>query len=236
MNIDNNEKNENIQLLIDTSISYLKEIFSIFENKIETIHDISKSIIFSFYNKITDILILIIILEKKNNEKLNIFLNEILIDLIQLIIDFPNYSLIHNKTLKIFQYIFEYNFSIKKDNIIKYLKSYFNEKKINELITDEGTILNDKKESNNNIYLINILNLLEKQDNKKISDYLGKSAEGLLESEKMEPGDYVPKPDEDDIIMQKKEDIHDSEAFIFTPKKVIEDSKKIMKNLKQLDV
>ena len=233
---ENNEKNENIQLLIDTSIFYLKEIFSLFENKIETIHDIRKSIIFSFYNKITDILILIIIIEKKDNEKLNIFLNEILIDLIQLIIDFPYFSLIHNKTLKIFQYIFEYNFPIKKDNIITHLKNYFNDKKINELITDEGIILNNKKESNNNIYLINILNLLEKQENKKIIEYLGKNSEGLLESEKMEPGDYVPKPDEDEIIMQKKEDIHDSEAFIFTPKKVIEDSKKIMKNLKELDV
>ena len=52
----------------------------------------------------------------------------------------------------------------------------------------------------------------------------------------MQPGDYVPKPDEDEIILQKKEDIRDSEAFIFTPKKIIEDSKKIMKNLKQLDV
>ena len=51
----------------------------------------------------------------------------------------------------------------------------------------------------------------------------------------MEPGEYVPKPDEDEIIFKKKEDYHDSEAFIFTPKKVIEDSKKIMKNLKQLD-
>ena len=53
-----------------------------------------------------------------------------------------------------------------------------------------------------------------------------------MESEKMEPGDYVPKPDEDEIILQKKEDIHDSEAFIFTPKKIIEDSfdKNLRKN------
>ena len=46
----------------------------------------------------------------------------------------------------------------------------------------------------------------------------------------------TPKPDEDEIIFKKKEDIHDSEGFIFTPKKVIEDSKKIMKNLKNLDI
>ena len=230
------EINENTKLLIETSITYLKEIYSLFENKIETIDDISKYIISSFYNKITDILILITIIEKKDNENVVNFCNEILIDLIQLIIDYPCYSLVHNKTLKIFQYIIEYNLSIKKDKIIIYLKNYFNDKKINELINDEGVILNDKKESDSNIYLINILNLLEKQDNKKIVDYLAKTSEGLLETEKMEPGEYVPKPDEDAIIMQKKEDIHDSEAFIFTPKKVIEDSKKIMKNLKELDV
>ena len=230
------EISDNAKLLIETSITYLKEIYSIFENQIEIIDDISKYSISSFYNKITDILILIAIIEKKDNEKIVNFYNEILIDLIQLIIDYPFYSLVHNKTLKIFQYIIEYNLSIKKDKIIIYLKNYFNDKKINELINDEGIILNDKKESNSNIYLINILNLLEKQDNKKIMDYLAQTTGGLLEHEKMEPGEYVPKPDEDAIIMQKKEDIHDSEAFIFTPKKVIEDSKKIMKNLKELDV
>ena len=223
-------------LLNDTSISYLKEIYSIFENKIEIIPDLSQSRIFSFYNKITDIIILIEIIVKKDNEKMDNFLNEILIDLIQLIIDYPMCSIIHNKTLKIFEYIIEYNLCIKKDNIVKYLQNYYNEKKINELITDDGIILNNKKESNNNIYLINILNILEKQENKKIVDYLEKNNEKLLENEKMEPGEYVPKPDEEEIINKKKEDIHDSEAFIFTPKKVIEDSKKIMKNLKQLDI
>ena len=76
---------------------------------------------------------------------------------------------------------------------------------------------------------------MEKQENKKIVDFLEKNNEKLLENEKMEPGEYVPKPDEEEIISKKKVDIHDSEAFIFTPKKVIEDSKKILKNLKQLD-
>lgn len=237
--INNNEKivNEEItKLLIDLSIIYLQEIFSIFENKIETINDISKSIIFSFYNEITDILILITVTEKKDNDKLNNFLNEILIDLVQLIIDYPFSTIIHNKTLQLFKYIAQFNFNIKKDKIINILKNYFNEKKINELISDECVIFNNRKESDNNVYLINILNLLEKQDNEKIIKYLEETNKGLCEDQKMEPGEYVPKPDEDEIVFKKKEDIHDSEAFIFTPKKVIEDSKKIMKNLKQLDV
>ena len=230
-----NELDEIYKLLIDTNITHLQEIFSIFKNKIEIINDLNKSRIFCFYNKLTDILILIIITEKKDNEKTNKFLNEIIIDLIKLIIDFPFCSIIHNKILKIFQYINEYNINIKKDKAIKYLQDYFNEKIINELISDEGVILNNKKESNTNIYLVNILNLLEKQENKKMIEYIGKNSEGLLENEKMDPREYVPKPDEDEIITKKKEDIHDSEAFIFTPKKIIEDSKKILKNLKQLD-
>ena len=229
------EFEDNIKLLTDASINFLKDIYSIFENKIEIINDLNKSNIFSFYNKITDILILITVTSKKDEEKMNNFLNDILIDLIQLVIDYPLFSIIHNKTLQIFQYIIEYNLSIKKEKIINYLKNYFTEKKINELIIDEGIILNNKKESENNIYLVNILNLLEKQENKKIVEYLEKTSKGLCEEEKMEPGEYVPKPDEDEIIFKKKEDYHDSEAFIFTPKKVIEDSKKIMKNLKQLD-
>ena len=230
-----NENEESIKLLIDISINYLKDIYSIFENKIEIINELNKSIIFSFYNKITDILLLITVTEKKDDEKMNNFLNDILIDLIQLIIDYPFWAIIHNKTLKLFQFIIEFNFSIKKEKIINYLKNYFTDKKINELILDEGIILNNKKESDNNVYLINILNLLEKQDNQKIIEFLEKISKGLCEEEKMEPGEYVPKPDEDEIIFKKKEDYHDSEAFIFTPKKVIEDSKKIMKNLKQLD-
>ena len=149
---------------------------------------------------------------------------------------YSTYNILHNKTLEIIKLILEYNLSIKKDKIIRYLKNYLNEKKINELITDDGVIYNDKKESNNNIYLVNILNLLEKQDNIKIVEYLEKNSQGLYENEKLSPEQYVPSPDEEEMILKKKEDIHDSEAFIFTPKKIIEDSKKIMKNLKELDV
>ena len=76
---------------------------------------------------------------------------------------------------------------------------------------------------------------MEKQENKKNVEFLEKNNEKLKKKKKMEPGEYVHKPDEEEIISKKKEDIHDSEAFIFTPKKVIEDSKKILKNLKQLD-
>ena len=78
--------------------------------------------------------------------------------------------------------------------------------------------------------------LLEEQGNEKIREYLEITSKGLCEDEKMEPGEYVPKPDEEEIIFKKKEDYHDSEGFNFTPKKIIEDSKKIMKNLKKLDV
>ena len=126
-----NKFEESFNLLIDISISFLKDIFSIYENKIEIINDLSKSIIFSFYNKITDIILLITVIEKKDNEKMNNFLNDILIDLIQLIIDYPFSAIIHTKTLKIFQFIDELNLSIKKENIINYLKNYFTDKKIN---------------------------------------------------------------------------------------------------------
>ena len=119
--------------------------------------------------------------------------------------------------------------------MISSLKEILTEKKINDLITDEGIISNIDNGNCNNIYLVNILNLLEKQENEKISKYIQRTNEGLLENEKMDIGDYVPKMEED-IIFEKKEDIHDSEGFIFTPKKVIEDSKKIMKNLKEFDV
>ena len=228
---------ETYKILFNLCITNTKELYTSFRNQIKNIPNISKSTILSINNSISDLLILLIVIEKKDKEKMNELLNEILLDLVILIVDFPSCSLIHNKTLKIFKLINEYNISIKKDEIVSYLKKYFNDKQIlNELITDEKIILNNKKESINNVYLINILNLLEKQEEKNIVDYLAKINEGLFENDKLKPGEYTPKPDEEEIIFQKKQDIHDSEGFIFTPKKVIEDSKKIMKNLKDFDV
>ena len=228
---------ETYKILFNLCITNAKELYTSFRNQIKNIPNISKSTILSINNSISDLLILLIVIEKKDKEKMNELLNEILLDLVILIVDFPSCSLIHNKTLKIFKLISEYNISIKKDEIVSYLKKYFNDKQIlNELITDEKIILNNKKESINNVYLINILNLLEKQEEKNIVDYLAKINEGLFENDKLKPGEYTPKPDEEEIIFQKKQDIHDSEGFIFTPKKVIEDSKKIMKNLKDFDV
>ena len=228
---------ETYKILFNLCITNTKELYTSFRNQIKNIPNISKSTILSINNSISDLLILLIVIEKKDEEKMNELLNEILLDLVILIVDFPSCSLIHNKTLKIFKLINEYNISIKKDEIVSYLKKYFNDKQIlNELITDEKIILNNKKESINNVYLINILNLLEKQEEKNIVDYLAKINEGLFENDKLKPGEYTPKPDEEEIIFQKKQDIHDSEGFIFTPKKVIEDSKKIMKNLKDFDV
>ena len=228
---------ETYKILFNLCITNAKELYTSFRNQIKNIPNISKTTILSINNSISDLLILLIVIEKKDEEKMNELLNEILLDLVILIVDFPSCSLIHNKTLKIFKLISEYNISIKKDEIVSYLKKYFNDKQIlNELITDEKIILNNKKESINNVYLINILNLLEKQEEKNIVDYLAKINEGLFENDKLKPGEYTPKPDEEEIIFQKKQDIHDSEGFIFTPKKVIEDSKKIMKNLKDFDV
>ena len=228
---------ETYTILFNLCITNAKELYTSFRNQIKNIPNISKSTILSINNSISDLLILLIVIEKKDKEKMNELLNEILLDLVILIADFPSCSLIHNKTLKIFKLISEYNISIKKDEIVSYLKKYFNDKQIlNQLITDEKIILNNKKESINNVYLINILNLLEKQEEKNIVDYLAKINEGLFENDKLKPGEYTPKPDEEEIIFQKKQDIHDSEGFIFTPKKVIEDSKKIMKNLKDFDV
>ena len=227
---------ETYKILFNLCITNAKELYTSFKNHIINIPNI-KSTILSINNSISDLLILLIAIEKKDNENLNELLNEILLDLVILIVDFPSCSLIHNKTLKIFKLINEYNISIKRDEIINYLNKYLSDKQIlNELINDEKIILNNKKESINNVYLINILNLLEKQKEKNIVDYLAKINEGLFENDKLKPGEYTPKLDEEEIIFQKKQDIHDSEGFIFTPKKVIEDSKKIMKNLKDFDV
>ena len=163
-------------------------------------------------------------------------MNLILQDLIKLIINYPQNSIINNKTLYIFKLVALNDTMIEKSSLVNLLKDTLSQKRLDDLITNEGVISNNDIGNNNNIYLINILNMLEKQDNEKIVKYLQKTNEGLYENEKMEIGDYVPKPDEDEIIFEKKQDIHDTEGFIFTPKKIIEDSKKILKNLKEFDV
>ena len=228
------KENLNINSLLDIGIVYLNEVFSIFNKYIKVINNLDKSTIFSIYDKITDLIILLIncSLEK---EKLTNFLDSILTDLVKLIIDYPQYTIINNKILTIFKLIHEKDIQINKTFLLNYIKDFYTEEKINDLITNEGVIPNKEKE-NGNIYLINILNILEEQKNEKICNYLKKTNEGLFENEKMEIGDYVPKPDEDEIIFEKKQDIHDTEGFIFASKKVIENSKKILKNLKEFDV
>ena len=238
MKIDEKDWGGNINLsqLIDIGLVYLNETYSFIDEYIK-INNPNKSVIFSLYDKITDLLIILLIINSSGEtEKLINFLDIILISLIKLIIKNPQYTLINNKILQIFKLISQKNISISKSPLITHLKEYFSEQKINDLITDEGVISNIDKGNSNNIYLINILNLLEKQENDKICKYLQRTNEGLLENEKMEIGDYEPKIEEDEIIFEKKQDIHDTEGYIFTSKKIIEDSKKIMKNLKEFDV
>ena len=239
MNFEGENKNDKINLnqLIDIGIEYLNESNSFFEKYIKILDNINKSVIFSYYDKMTDLIILILkITATKEKEKITNFLNLILQDLIKLIINYPQNSIINNKTLYIFKLVALNDTMIEKSSLVNLLKDTLSQKKLDDLITNEGVISNNDIGNNNNIYLINILNMLEKQDNEKIVKYLQKTNEGLYENEKMEIGDYVPKPDEDEIIFEKKQDIHDTEGFIFTPKKIIEDSKKILKNLKEFDV
>ena len=239
MKVERENKNDKINLnqLIDIGIEYLNESNSFFEKYIKILDNINKSVIFSYYDKMTDLIILILkITATKEKEKITNFLNLILQDLIKLIINYPQNSIINNKALYIFKLIALNDTMIEKSSLLNLLKDALSQKKLDDLITNEGVISNNDIGNNNNIYLINILNMLEKQDNEKIVKYLQKTNEGLYENEKMEIGDYVPKPDEDEIIFEKKQDIHDTEGFIFTPKKIIEDSKKILKNLKEFDV
>ena len=239
MKVEEEDKKENINLsqLNDIGLAYLNEVYTFFDKYIKVINNLNKSVIFSLYDKITDLIILLLIINSsEENEKLKNFLDQILISLIKLIIEYPQYNIINNKILQIFKLISQKNISISKSLLITYLKEFLSEQKLNDLISNEGVITNNSNENSNNIYLINILNILEKQENEKVCKYLQKTNEGLLENEKMEVGDYVPKMEEDEIIFEKKQDIHDTEGFIFTPKKVIEDSKKIMKNLKEFDV
>ena len=239
MKVERENKNDKINLnqLIDIGIEYLNESNSFFEKYIKILDNINKSVIFSYYDKMTDLIILILkITATKEKEKITNFLNLILQDLIKLIINYPQNSIINNKTLYIFKLVALNDTMVEKSSLVNLLKDTLSQKKLDDLITNEGVISNNDIGNNNNIYLINILNMLEKQDNEKIVKYLQKTNEGLYENEKMEIGDYVPKLDEDEIIFEKKQDIHDTEGFIFTPKKIIEDSKKILKNLKEFDV
>jgi hypothetical protein len=239
MKVERENKNDKINLnqLIDIGIEYLNESNSFFEKYIKILDNINKSVIFSYYDKMTDLIILILkITATKEKEKITNFLNLILQDLIKFIINYPQNSIINNKTLYIFKLVALNDTMIEKSSLVNLLKDTLSQKRLDDLITNEGVISNNDIGNNNNIYLINILNLLEKQENEKIVKYLQKTNEGLYENEKMEIGDYVPKPDEDEIIFEKKQDLHDTEGFIFTPKKIIEDSKKILKNLKEFDV
>ena len=115
----------------------------------------------------SDLIILLLITEK-SNEKITNFLDIILTNLIKLIIDYPDFNIINNKTFYIFKLISKKEIQITKSPLITLIKKILSEKKINDLISNEGVISN-KENNNNNIYLVNIL---EKQENEKIIKYL----------------------------------------------------------------
>lgn len=244
-NVDNKEKEEqnNIdksnQLLYNLSSIFIKNIYLILLNKIKKAEKVNKSFIVGSYNDLTDLLLELILVKKdiqnlNNNKNIDDLLQEnFLFDLIQFIIDYPFCSIIHNKTLQIFL-LLELEQISQKEKIIKYFENYFTNEKVSNLVNN-GKLIYNGNDSFNNIFLIKIYQKMVKDTSPKIKEYLDINSKGLLENEKLSSDQYVPKPDEEEIIFQKKQDIHDSEAFIFTPKKVIEESKKIMKNLIEMD-
>ena len=72
MKVEGENKNDKINLnqLIDIGIEYLNESNSFFEKYIKILDNINKSVIFSYYDKMTDLIILILkITATKENEK-----------------------------------------------------------------------------------------------------------------------------------------------------------------------
>ena len=87
------------------------------------------------------------------------------------------------------------------------------------------------------VYLVKIYGMLVWFYNKenKYLDYVNGLMKGNLYKEEVQEMNDVDIKNEDEEVFEQNKDLHDTEAYIFTTKKLVETSKKVNQKLKELD-
>lgn len=69
----------------------------------------------------------------------------------------------------------------------------------------------------------------------KYLDYVNAVMKGSLYKDEVQEMNDVDIKNEDEEVFEQNKDLHDTEAYIFTTKKLVETSKKVNQKLKELD-
>ena len=87
------------------------------------------------------------------------------------------------------------------------------------------------------LYLVKIYGMLVWFYNKenKYLDYVNAVMKGSLYKDEVQEMNDVDIKNEDEEVFEQNKDLHDTEAYIFTTKKLVETSKKVNQKLKELD-
>ena len=213
--------------LIGKNINLLYTVFKKCDEFLQN-HNLSSCTL--FLSNLLDTLIILLTF----NPKFPILTPTFLIDLIKLMIEFPNHTIISQKVTKIFEIYDKENSDCTE--LINNIEQILSKSTIEEVFINNEIISNKSPISLYLIYFIKIyISLKGNNENieiiKKYNDIISKGLfQGILQPET----DIVQKNEDEEPIEQTK-DIHDTEAFLFTTKKILEDSKKVSKKLKEID-
>ena len=213
--------------LIGKNINLLYTVFKKCDEFLQN-HNLSSCTL--FLSNLLDTLIILLTF----NPKFPILTPTFLIDLIKLMIEFPNHTIISQKVTKIFEIYDKENSDCTE--LINNIEQILSKSTIEEVFINNEIISNKSPISHYLIYFIKIyISLKGNNENieiiQKYNDIISKGLyQGILQPET----DIVQKNEDEEPIEQTK-DIHDTEAFLFTTKKILEDSKKVSKKLKEID-
>ncbi len=242
--IDTNRLSQNMEELsnIDTVTNYNKNTldgfkfigknFSLLYRIFEKCHKFSQDNEFYctlFLSNLLDTLIILL----NYDSKFPVLKQKFLIELIKLMIEFPNHTIISQKIVKIFSIFNKDNINLTE--IRNNIEQILSKSTIDEVFINNEIISNKSPISLYLVYFIKIYISLNGNENLEIiNKYNMINSKGLFQGELQPDTDIVQKIEDEEPIEQAK-DIHDTEAFLFTTKKILEDSKKVSKKLKEID-
>lgn len=227
----NKEYNFEDKTLIDKFYYFVIENFEIIYKVTDKVkkYSINNNQKISFcYLNLLDIINLLLMIKFSSEFLTKNIINEFYIDLI----NFPQNSILNQKLIQIFSSLGKNELT---QNFFENLNKYVLENILNEDIIKNEVINKKITTSLNYTYLLKMFYYLNSDyDNTQLKEYMNSIEQGLFEGQ-IQPQDTIVQKDEDAEPVETKKDIHDSEAFIFTTKKILEDSKKVSKKLMDLD-
>jgi hypothetical protein len=226
------------------------------DKKIETLHNLNKISKFSeTYLLFLDVTIQLIWIKEL---ELIEFINEkVLWSFLVNMIEYPNNSFLMNKTLKIFEMLLSNHFysSLKPlliDTFIKFTQSIFKIQSLEDIINlDNKCLKYTNLSSINSVYLMKLVQLFYFyfKDDHNVSSQITEYENFIINyidiiskelTKDQQSVDEIKNAGDEEIKNEKNcnfffKIVYDSEAFLFTTKKIIENSRKLNQKLKQLD-